>query len=69
MVKYVAMRIPIEFKQWLDLRKINIAIALGIEPNKIKYPKLLKMITLSGPIYLDNNIINKFAPKRDRRLI
>jgi hypothetical protein len=69
MAKYAAMRVPPEFKQWLDLRRLNVANALGIEPNKIKYPKLLKMITNSGPIYLDDNMIKKFAPKQKRSMI
>lgn len=64
MVKSMLKRVPIEFVEWSEIRKNAIAKQLGITPQKIKFTKLLRLISKTNGVYIENSVLNKFFGRK-----
>lgn len=57
-------RVPMEFVVWAEMRKQAIAKQVGMQPQKIKFTKLLRLISKTNGIYIENNVLHKFFGRR-----
>jgi hypothetical protein len=64
MPKYIPMRTPEEFRKWLEQRRNSIGKQIGRPPEKIKYTKVMRILSCTPGIYISDSVLNQFFKRR-----